>query len=154
MAKSTADKQQVSGLLDGDKLHEQTCDFQSLAMHFASRVTAEGAGSTSVKSRADKLALFWQAISTSPRAPEIVGEFILLAKLLITVVSGSVADERVFSAWEYVKNTRRNRLKDYHLEACVRMKSQTFFTLETFPFQQALAEWHDGATERGRYMAA
>ena len=44
--------------------------------------------------------------------------FLWLPKLLITIVSGSVAVQRVFSALEFVKTTRRNRLEGEHLELC------------------------------------
>ena len=70
---------------------------------------------------------------------------------MITVVSGNVADERAFSALEFVKTARRNRLEGEHLEACVCLKTQGFFDLSTFPIQEALAEWHAGAPVRGRY---
>lgn len=152
--KFTSAEEQVTALIDGDKLHEQASQFQSLAIHFSARVLNGGVPSETVSTRADKLALFWQAISNSTQSSELVGEFLRLASLLITVVSGSVADERVFSALEFVKNNRRARLKDAHLMQCVRLQSQNLFTVENFPYRKALLEWYDGASVRGRYMAS
>jgi hypothetical protein len=60
-----------------------------------------------VKSRAERLACLWQAMSLSPSAQEHIGECDRLAKLMLTVVSGSIADERVLSALEVVKGARR-----------------------------------------------
>jgi hypothetical protein len=74
-----------------------------------------------------------------------------LSKLMLTVVSGSVSDERVFSALEVVKGARRNS-SNTHLECCVRLKAQTLFTLQSFPFDKALKCWHDKAV-RCRYHA-
>ena len=44
---------------------------------------------------------------------------------------------------DFVKNDLRNRL-DKHLDLCVRMKTQRLFSLETFPFGDALAVWRAG----------
>ena len=91
-------------------------------------------------------------MSESTHARGSIGEFLVLAQLLITVVSGSVANERVFSALEFVKNTRRNALQGDHLEWCARAKVQNVFTLEKFPYEKALAQWR-ASSVRGRYMA-
>jgi hypothetical protein len=90
-------------------------------------------------------------MSLSPSAQEHIGEFFRLARLMMTAVSGSVADERVFSALEVVKGARRNRL-DTHLECCARLKAQSLFTLQMFPFDKALRCCHDRAL-RCRYHA-
>jgi hypothetical protein len=63
---------------------------------------------------------------------------------MLTVVSGSIADERVFSALEVLKGARRNRLNT-HLECFVRLKAQSLFTLQTFPLDKALKCWNDRA---------
>jgi hypothetical protein len=120
-------------------------------MHFAPVVCDVDKAPKTVKSKAQRVACMWEAISMSPAAEQHIGEYLRLAKLLLTVVSGSVADERVFSVMEFVKCPRINRLQR-HLELCVRVKAQSFYTLKTFPYEKALKHWHD-ASMRGRYHA-
>lgn len=104
LAKETAEGTVVSALIDADRLHEQKERFQSLALYFSPRVCDENQAPSSVKSGA---VLMWQAMSKSPLSDEQTGEFFRLARFLFTVVSGSVADERVFSALEFVKCPHR-----------------------------------------------
>jgi hypothetical protein len=56
-----------------------------------------------------------------------------LAKLVIVQVLGSVEDEHAFSTLFFMKSKLKNRFKE-HLHTIVRMYSQTFFTLNTFPY--------------------
>jgi hypothetical protein len=70
---------------------------------------------------------------------------------MLTVVSGSVADERGLSTPKVVKGARRNRLSA-HLECCMGLKAQSLFMLQTFPFDKASKCWHDRAV-RCRYHA-
>lgn len=51
-----------------------------------------------------------------------------LAQLLLTALSGSVEDERVFSGFECVTHSGRNRLKNEHVEACLQLTVQTIST--------------------------
>ena len=60
--------------------------------------------------------------------------------------------ERLFSAVSYLKNKQRNRLDEPHLNLVVRFFCIRMFDLETFPFEEALKEWHAAAAKRGRYM--
>jgi hypothetical protein len=141
----------VRALIDGERLQNEKDQLQSLALYFAPRICDGAIAPKSVKSRAERLACMWQAMSLSPSAKQHIGEFSRLAKLMLTVVSGSVADERVFSALEVMKGARRNRLNT-HLECCVLLKAQSLLTLQTFPFDKALKCWHDKAV-RCRYHA-
>ena len=65
----------------------------------------------------------------------VVPEWFRAAEIALTVVSGSVADERVFSAMNFIKSDVRHRL-DANLEACVQVYTQDLFTLSTFPFEK------------------
>lgn len=56
-------------------------------------------------------------------------EFQRLARLLSTIVRGSVAHEHVLFALEFVKTSRRNGLEGKHLELSARLKVQNAFTL-------------------------
>jgi hypothetical protein len=49
------------------------------------------------------------------------------------MVSGSVSDERAFSAMNFIKNDLRNRL-DTNLEACLLVYMQNLFITAIFPY--------------------
>lgn len=51
-----------------------------------------------------------------------------------------VEDERTFSNLTFMKNRLRNRLT-MHLDLCVRMFSHKFYTLENFPYDEAITPW-------------
>ena len=47
----------------------------------------------------------------------------------------------------------KHRLRvDASLEKCVRMKVQSVFTLEIFPYDEAVQQWAAAAPKRGRYL--
>ena len=85
-------------------------------------------------------------LSAQPHICEAIPQFFKLAKIVLVMVTGSVEDERGFSAMNFVKSDDRNRL-DKHVELCMRMKLQKLFTLETFPFSEAYDAWE----AKGRY---
>ena len=62
-----------------------------------------------------------------------------------------VEDERMFSAMSYLKNKHCNKLDEPHLNVCARFFHQQWFSLSTFPVDNALEFWHAGAPKRGRY---
>jgi hypothetical protein len=74
-----------------------------------------------------------------------------LCELVMTIVPGSVEDERMFSALNFLRNARRNRLQPTHLTACARLFSDLLFSQSTFPFEEAIGVWYDAAAVRGRY---
>jgi hypothetical protein len=61
------------------------------------------------------------------------------AEICLTVVCGSVADERVFSAMNFIKNDIRNRLET-HLDACVQVYTQDLFDVQSFPYHELVRE--------------
>ena len=78
-------------------------------------------------------------------------EYLVLAELALVMVPGSVEDERLFSAMNFMKNDLRNKLKNPHLTAEVRLFFSRQFTVETFPYMEALKAWRAAAANRGRY---
>lgn len=62
-------------------------------------------------------------------------EWVIAANIVLTMISGSVADERAFSAMKFIKNDLRNRL-DVNLEACLLAYMQNFFTTGNFPYAE------------------
>ncbi|NCB23801.1 MAG: hypothetical protein EOM56_13415, partial [Deltaproteobacteria bacterium] len=94
---------------------------------------------------------FWRLLTRNKAAAEHYSEWVAFAKLAIVMVPGSVEEERVFSAMNFLKNQTRNSL-DTHLEDAVRVFTQALYTVHTFPYSQAYKHWLAGAPIRGRYM--
>jgi hypothetical protein len=95
---------------------------------------------------------FWLALDGGGGAQaDSISEWIKLAQLALVQVHGSIEDERMFSAMAYLKSKHRNRLQESHLNVAARFFNQTMFTMETFPYQDALDLWHAAAPTRGRY---
>ena len=81
-------------------------------------------------------------------------EWLKLAELVLVQVHGSCEDERVFSAisaMSYLKSKYRNRLGETHLNVAARFFHQPWFSLELFPYEDALKIWHAAAPICGRY---
>jgi hypothetical protein len=57
-------------------------------------------------------------------------------------VMGSVEDEQTFSTLSLMKSKLKNRLNE-HLHMIVGMYSQTFFTLNTFPYDTFFNDWKE-----------
>ncbi len=70
----------------------------------------------------------------------------------MVMVPGSVEDERMFSAMNFIRSERRNSLQAPHLTACARLFKDVPFTPSTLPYAEAIGIWHDGASARGRFM--
>jgi hypothetical protein len=66
---------------------------------------------------------------------QVLSEWIIVTKMALAMVSGSVSDERTFSAMNCIKNDLRNRL-DTNLEAWLLVYMQDLFTTATFPYEQ------------------
>jgi len=70
-----------------------------------------------------------------------ISEFVILANIASVQVPGSVEEERLFSKLAFIKNDRRNRLEEQHLNACLTLATQRMWELEQFPFERAIAKW-------------
>ena len=71
-----------------------------------------------------------------------LSEFIKVAEIAITAILCSVEDERTFSNLAFIKSKLRNRL-GVHLDTCVRLFSQGFYSQDTFPYHEAITLWRD-----------
>ena len=82
----------------------------------------------------------------------LVAEFLRLSELLIAIASGSVADERVLSALEFVKSARRIHLPHDHLQIyviCVTMETWNLFSLsKNIPSEHARKNSNDARARR------
>jgi len=57
------------------------------------------------------------------------------------MVPGSVEDERMFSTLKYIRNPQRNRLQAQHLTCCARGLTSSAFSVQDFPYPEAILEW-------------
>ena len=67
---------------------------------------------------------------------ESISEYIKLYELITCIPLGSVEDERLFSALNYVKSKHRNRLEEHLIDA-LRVKV-TYHDLNSYPFNLAI----------------
>ncbi len=63
-------------------------------------------------------------------------------ELFITMILGNVEDEWCFFTLLFMKSKLHNRLT-MHLDLVVGMFAQERYTLDNFPFQDAIKEWSD-----------
>jgi hypothetical protein len=82
----------------------------------------------------------WQRLGYNGLLVSRLFEYMRLAEIAITAVLGSVEDERTFSNLAFVKNKVRNRLGG-HLDTTVKMYSQGFYDLQSFPYSDAFNHW-------------
>ncbi|KAJ9520854.1 hypothetical protein QJQ45_014047 [Haematococcus lacustris] len=99
--------------------------------------------------RTPLLSEFWKKLHASMASQ--LSEFCKAATLLIVTVPGSVEEERSFSAMNFIKDERRNRL-NANLSSTLRVYLDKTFTLKTFPYKEAIDYWMAGASARGRYL--
>ena len=50
-------------------------------------------------------------------------------------------DERMFSTPKYIRNPQRNRLQAQHLTYCSQGFRSSAFSVEVFPYPEAILEW-------------
>ena len=90
----------------------------------------------------------WVRIGQNALMLSRLSEYFKVAKIAIAAVLGSVEDERTFSTLSFMKSKLRNRLRG-HMDTCVKLFSQSFFTLETFPITKAISSWREERTRKG-----
>jgi len=140
-------------LLNRDVLLRQFGTFHTVATEVAKRLPAEWRVIDSDENLVDthRTEKFWKEMEVGETCSSEISEFIHLAKLVLVMVPGSVEDERVFSTWGYIHDGVRNRLKSNHLNLCMRMYLQNWWSVEDFPYAEALEFWHKNSGTRGRY---
>jgi hypothetical protein len=84
----------------------------------------------------------WRSIDANSYLRISLSEFLKVAEIAIAMVLGSVQDERTFSTVSFMKSRLRNRLTT-NLELTFAFKSQSFFSLEDFPYDAAYESWRD-----------
>jgi hypothetical protein len=80
------------------------------------------------------------AFGRNKHLKERISEFFKVAELAIVSVIGSVEDERTFLNLTFIKSKLRNRLTS-NLETVMRLYGQKIFSIEDFPYQDAIDNW-------------
>jgi hypothetical protein len=60
---------------------------------------------------------------------------------------GFAEDDKIFSTLTFMKTGLRNRLCE-HLDLVVHMFAQPFYTIDTFPYDDAITTWTDEKERR------
>ena len=90
----------------------------------------------------------WEKIDSNALMLNCLSKFFKVAKIAVTILLGSVEHERTFSMLRFMKSKLRNWLRG-HLDTCVKLFSQPFFTLANFPYIDAIVFWSDEQARRG-----
>ncbi len=75
-------------------------------------------------------------------------EFMKMAKLAMIQIMGFVKNERTFSTLIFMKTRLWNRLCE-HLGMVVMMFAQPFYTIDTFPYDDAITTWTHEKVKKG-----
>lgn len=155
VARTLADGTAVPPMLNADTLREQAGDYIAVAKEAADRARAAHAeqkqrqtagvtqrtpgGEGDVKERRGPalITLFWRILSSAPNFEARLSEWGKVAEIAITMVGGSVSDERTFSCMNLVTGEQRASLST-HLELCVRF-AELDMALGDFPLLEAVA---------------
>ncbi len=88
------------------------------------------------KSRKSMTAYVWAFIMKSSLKGDI-SQFVKLAIIMLIMPVSSVPAESLFSCMNFIKNDRRNRLGEQHLNTAVRLFT-TRYRIDGFPYEKAL----------------
>ena len=92
--------------------------------------------------------MLWQELSDARVAG--FDAWFKVAEIALTMVGGSVEDERTFSTLSFIKNDLRSRMQEEHLNAAMRLyDSKRTYTMSTFPFFDAFLAWDGCIKHRG-----
>jgi hypothetical protein len=123
----------VPALLCPEKLSSQ-------APVFRSTMTCNWSAAMGEPFDMNPISKLWQILDANALLRVRMSEFFKAAKLCIVTLIGSVEDERTFSNLAFVKNKLRNRLTT-NLDIVVKLFAQKFWSLEEFPYQDAITDW-------------
>jgi hypothetical protein len=82
----------------------------------------------------------WKKLTSNALLCARLSEFIKVVELVVVQIMGFVEDERTFSTLTFMKTRMWNRLCE-HLDLVVRMFAQPFYTIDSFPYNDAIIDW-------------
>jgi hypothetical protein len=123
---------QVAQPLDSYKLDLQTSLFKLTMKSNAKKML----GPSYDQNPVSKL---WQKLGCNGLLLSKLSELMRLVEIAITTILGSVEDERTFSSLKFIKSRLRNRLEG-NLDTIMRVFSQGYYNLESFPYADAYSQ--------------
>jgi hypothetical protein len=88
------------------------------------------------------LTWIWKTLEASCISRHSFPKNFKLAEITIVQMLGLMEDECTFSTLSFMKSKLRNHFNE-HLHIVVEMYSQTFFTLNTFPYDTCFDNWKE-----------
>ena len=89
----------------------------------------------------------WKNLGERNQLREAIPEYFKLTNLCLTMILGSVEDERVFSTLGFLKSKVRNKL-DKNLDNWLRLYNSRY-EVESFPYERAFSIWRKRCQRRG-----
>jgi hypothetical protein len=130
-------------ILDRRSLENEACTFNATMLNFSPQVMA----SDKIKQE-NPLTVLWNMIYRSTFLTGSIPEFCKGSKIAVVTVVTSVEDERTFSTLSWMKSKVRNRL-NVHLDCTLRLFSQPWYSVSTFPYMDAVDHWKSICDRRG-----
>ncbi len=81
----------------------------------------------------------WKNLGERNQLREAIPKYFKLTNLCLTMILGSMEDERVFSTLGFLKSKVRNKL-DKNLDTCMRFYNSRY-EVESFPYDRAVNIW-------------
>jgi hypothetical protein len=120
---------QVAAPLDKHQLDLQLCLFKLTMKSHAAKAMEQ-------PHTLNPVTKLWQKLGCNALLLSKLSEYMKLAHIAVTAMLGSCEDERTFSTLSFVKSKVRNRLQG-NLDTSIWMFSQGWYSLESFPYNQA-----------------
>ncbi len=83
-------------------------------------------------------AAFWESVNSCVDLNMKISEWMKLAHIGLVQVPGSVEEEQLFSMLAYIRDERRNRLEEEHLDVCLQLATQSLWEFQQFPIMVAV----------------
>ncbi len=129
----------VFATFDKLKLEFQVSLFKTTMIHNAFEILKKNS------KECNHLKRMWLLISSFKVFTLSIYEYVKLVKLDMCYVLGYVEDEHCFNILSFMKGKLYNCLTT-RLDVCLRMFSQDFYNLESFPYTKAIASWKEKKT--------
>jgi hypothetical protein len=123
----------VKPVLSAKALDEQSCMFK-MSMSSQSKLMMQPSHHLNPATK------IWQIMGANGLLRHAFPEYFKLATMALILMLGSIEDEKAFLTVSFVKSKLRNKLVE-HLPLCVKMFTQKFYTLRSFPYQEAVDIW-------------
>lgn len=121
----------INEILDETRLRNQSYSFANIMRE--QYVVMENPNEEGVVTK------LWKNLGESNQLREAILEYFKLTNLCLTMILGSVEDERGFSTLSFLKSKVRNKL-DKKLGNCLKLYNSRY-EVESFPHEKAISIW-------------